>query len=192
MRHIHNCCVNFLRDPEEISMLESEVLEKVWTKRHLFSGSHNDFKAWVFTITRNTFISKYNKGKSNRIEDIDTIYDQPRVEFDVEDDIDNKKRIADILYTVEMKFKKDYVDIFKANVIEGKKYEECVKEFGYPMGTVKNVIHTIRKYISDNENIISEKKIIKTTVRSGFIIPRTRIINLLIRIRNKYNKLTYA
>lgn len=182
-----------MRDPEEISMLESEVLEKLWTKRHLFSGNASEFKAWVFTITRNTYISKYTKAKNRKTEDIDEIYDQPHTDFDVSEDIDNKKQINDILYTIEQKFKKDYVDIFKANVIDGKKYEECAEEFGYPMGTVKNVIHTIRKYVSDPENVVSidyvkTNIIAKPKTRIDAVIPNTRIIKLLMRLRNKYRK----
>ncbi len=184
--HIQFCCYRFLKDPDEISLLKSEVIEKIWTKRHLFSGNHNEFKAWVFTITRNSFISKYNKKKENPTCDISEMYDQPSVSFDSASDIDNKKQIKDILYTIEQKFTKVKADLFKANVIECKKYEECAEEFDLPMGTVKNIIHTIRTYVSDPANIISEVVKKRIGVNRGMIIPKTKIISMLIKLEKRY------
>ncbi len=190
MSHIHQCCYKFLKDPEEISLMKSEVLEKIWTKQHLFSGTHSEFKAWVFTITRNTFISKYNKNKGKHTDDISEMYNPPSIDFDVQGDIDNKKQLKDIIYTIDTNFKKLQADVFKANVIDGKKYEECAEEFDLPMGTVKNIIHVIRKYVSDPLNIISEKRLpVKV---NKIIIPKTRIINLLIKIRNQYNRMLHV
>jgi RNA polymerase sigma factor (sigma-70 family) len=147
LKHIRSCCRKYVKDPEELKMLESEVIEKVWKKRDDFYGTHNEFQGWVFTITKNTYINMYKKAQFRNYYDLNSMSNKFHAAFDIEKYIDDKNQIQDIFHAIENTFNKGHVKVFKANVLDGKKYEECAKEFGYTLGTVKVVIHNIRKHL---------------------------------------------
>jgi RNA polymerase sigma factor (sigma-70 family) len=151
IKHIKSCCSMFCNNREDISLLESAVLEKIWTKRHLFKGSESDFKSWTFVVTRGIFIDNYRKTKNYTFTNIE-YYSQ---DLNYSTDIYNKMYLDDILYTIEKKFKKLHRDIFRMHIIEGYKIFEVAKELKVPDGTVKHTVHTIRKYIGNPDNIIS-------------------------------------
>lgn len=152
MQYISNCCRKFLHDPDEASLLESEVLERIWKKRRLFKGSESDFRGWSYTIVRNLFITNYRAKKKVTMQDIDEHTNR----FKVKDLFNDSNELRDILYTINKKFPKRKVDIFLKHTMEGYKIHELAKEFDIPDGTVKNITHTIRKYLSEPGNILSE------------------------------------
>ncbi len=151
MKYIRRCCAMFCRNAYDIDSLQSEVAERIWAKRHQFKGDEKDFNKWAFVITRSLFINNYRHAKKYTLVALEdyTIYN----DFDIEADMDYKQLLNDILFTIERKFRKIHSDIFRLHVIEGYKIYEVAEMLGVPDGTVKNVAHTIRKYISKPENI---------------------------------------
>lgn len=179
-------------NPDERDLLYSQVIEKIWIKRHIFDGTIAEFRGWVNTMIRNTHIDNYRNNKGVFRVDINEAYNDPGVNIDVSSDIDNKKQIRDLLYTIDQKFNKKYSTIFKMHIVDGYKISETSINLDVPEGTVKAVVSKIRAYISDPANIISEDNIkVKSVVatKSTIVVPKTRIIRMLFSLRDKYQKL---
>lgn len=155
IKHVRKCCYMLLKRREEADLLESEVLEKIWDKKHLFKGDEKDFKGWAFTIARNIAITNFRK-KKYRIEDIDSLRWDKHSMFVVNNTYYPRQQLKDVVYTIKSKFKEQQTEIFRLHVVEGYKIFEVAKELDVPEGTVKHVVHAIRKYISNPDNIISE------------------------------------
>lgn len=153
--HVRKCCYMLVRRREEAELLESEVLEKIWDKKHLFNGSEKDFKGWSYTIARNIAITNFNKMKY-KVDSIDSVLREQHSVFISNNSYYPKQHLKDVVYTIKSKFKEKQVEIFKQHVIEGYKIHEIAKRLEVPEGTVKHVVHAIRKYVSNPDNIISE------------------------------------
>jgi RNA polymerase sigma factor (sigma-70 family) len=197
MSHIKQCCGKYAFDEDERELLYSDVLEKIWKYRHKFTGTEKEFKGWVYTVTRNAYFTIYQNNKKLQTEDIDDILfkvDSPDA-YDVEEDYDNKRKIEDILYTIEQRFSEKSLAIFKLKFLEDKMDDDVGEELGIPGGTVRSALHRMREYISDPSNIISkpipktktsiQKAPVKPSI-SKTIIPKTKIIKMLLKIRDQF------
>lgn len=162
-------CKKFTKDVNEAELLRSHVFEKIWKYKDNFQGSDSDFKSWLYIITKNTFISNYRvdkkKGQHLSIEDN---FDHPTIN-NFDEHSDNISLINKITYTIDDEFSGRDAKIFKMNTYEGYKYIELADYFNIPLGTIKLVIHKVRKFISNKRNIKNvpffEKTIIEINTR---------------------------
>lgn len=155
MKYALTICKKFLPDPEEADLLRSYSMEKIWRHRETFTGTDAMFRAWMFIIIKHGFINIYRKkktqGYSMPIEDL-YYHNHPTVESNV-DIFEKAALIRNISFTIDQEFSERDARIFKLNTFEGYKYNEVAEEMNVPMGTVKHVIHQIRKYLLDPMNI---------------------------------------
>lgn len=195
--HIKSCCRKFLSDPDEVELLYSEVIEKIWTNRLSFNGTEAMFKAWSFTIARNTFISHYNKNKAHPHDDIEPMMYQINIDdgFSIEGDIDNKKLLKDTLSKIKEKFSGRDYKVFDLVCIQGFKYHEAADKVGIPIGSVKNIIFRVRDYIINPEKYKPQPAAASKPAQPAIpldqkpmIRPRTKVFLKLIRLKRAYAK----
>ncbi|HKL33406.1 MAG TPA: sigma-70 family RNA polymerase sigma factor [Tangfeifania sp.] len=131
-------------DSERANDLLQETMLKALTYRDKFKENTN-FKAWIYTIMRNTFINDYRRNvkrkdtfdyMSNDIhiaQSIDKVYPSP-------DSFYNSKEIMANIEALEDEYRVPF-NMF----LEGYKYKEIAEELELPLGTVKSRIFFTRK-----------------------------------------------
>lgn len=103
---------------------------------------YNNFKSWMFTIMKNTFINYYRKKKrqGNKLNEIvnsgDTLFYYP---LDTEGIVE-RHEIEQMIDGLDFKFRHPLV-MFR----DGFKYEEIADEMNLKIGTVKSRIFMARK-----------------------------------------------
>lgn len=131
-------------DSERANDLLQETMLKALTYRDKFKENTN-FKAWIYTIMRNTFINDYRRNvkrkntfdyMSNDVhlaQSIDKVYPSP-------DSFYNSKEIMANIEALEDEYRVPF-NMF----LEGYKYKEIAEELELPLGTVKSRIFFTRK-----------------------------------------------
>lgn len=131
-------------DVERAKDLLQETLLKALTYRDKFKPNTN-FKAWVYTIMRNTFINDYRKNTKKRdtfesndndyhlIFSIDKVYPSPDSNYHFKEMTQKINELED-----------EYRIPFKM-FLEGFKYKEIADNLELPLGTVKSRIFFTRK-----------------------------------------------
>ena len=129
---------------EKSEDLLQETMLKALTYRDKFKENTN-FKAWIYTIMRNTFINDYRRNvkKKNTFDSSDNdkylarssnrVYPSP-------DSVYNSKEIRAGIENLEDEYKIPF-NMF----LDGYKYKEIAKELNLPLGTVKSRIFFTRK-----------------------------------------------
>jgi RNA polymerase sigma factor (sigma-70 family) len=136
----------FTSDRDESLDLVQDTLMKAFTNRDKFRKDTN-FKGWLFTIMRNTYINNYRKQQREKtsndttknlyflnVEDTHT-FNKPETNFEYHDIWKNVNELREELLTP-----------FKLHT-SGYKYEEIAEHLEIPLGTVKNRIFQARKEI---------------------------------------------
>lgn len=137
-------------DREKADDLVQETLLKALSNRDKFASNTN-FKAWVYTIMKNTFINDYRRNVKSR-NTLDTsgnlnytvgghFYPSPDSEFQSREIISSIRRLDD-----------DYRIPFTM-FLDGYKYKEIAEELDLPLGTVKSRIFFTRKKL---EKVLGE------------------------------------
>jgi RNA polymerase sigma factor (sigma-70 family) len=144
---LHYYALSLTSDSEKANDLLQETNLKVLTYRDKFAQDTN-FKAWVYTIMRNTFINGYRRNvktkntfQSSNKEYVmnisqDKVYPSPESMYGLKeihkkiDALDNDFRIPFTMF------------------VEGYKYKEIAKEMDLPLGTVKSRIFFTRKKLA--------------------------------------------
>jgi len=131
------------RNREEAKDLMQEVLFRAYKNRGSYTVGTN-FKAWVSTIMRNTFINNYRKKCTrNRVmapvEDFMFAADNKAAESNPEGKIMLKE-----IHGMINSLTDAYRDPFKL-FLQGFQYQEIAEKFSIPMGTVKSRINYARK-----------------------------------------------
>jgi RNA polymerase sigma factor (sigma-70 family) len=131
-------------DSERANDLLQETMLKALTYRDKFASDTN-FKAWVYTIMKNTFINDYRRNNKMK-----TAFDSSVNEFHL--NMPNDKNFpspestistADIQKTIQS-LEDDYRIPFTM-FVEGYKYKEIADHLNLPLGTVKSRIFFTRK-----------------------------------------------
>lgn len=129
---------------EKADDLLQETMLKALTYRDKFRENTN-FKAWIYTIMRNTFINDYRRNvkRKNTFDYVsndihlsrstDKVYPSP-------DSIYNSKEIMANIEALEDEYRVPF-NMF----LEGFKYKEIAEELELPLGTVKSRIFFTRK-----------------------------------------------
>ena len=126
------------RDPSRADDLVQETLVKAWTNLASFEKGTN-FKAWVFTILRNTYFSEIRK-RRREVEDADgaqagRMYDLPHQQVHMEF-ADFTKAFASL--------GSDHKEALLLVGAEGFSYMEAAEITGVPEGTVKSRVNRAR------------------------------------------------
>jgi RNA polymerase sigma factor (sigma-70 family) len=139
---LHYYALSLTSDSEKASDLVQETMLKALTHRDKFSQNTN-FKAWVYTIMKNTFINEYRRklksknslsDPSNAIHSImGNEYPSPESTYQSEE---INKSISELAEDYRIPF---------TMFLEGYKYKEIADELELPLGTVKSRIFFTRK-----------------------------------------------
>lgn len=131
-------------DQEKAQDLLQETFLKALTYRDKFTQNTN-FKAWIYTIMKNTFINNYRRnvkakntfdGSNNDFHlkfSMDKIYPSP-------DSFFSSKEILKNINALEDEYKVPFTMF-----LDGYKYKEIAEHLNLPLGTVKSRIFFTRK-----------------------------------------------
>ncbi len=131
-------------DQEKAQDLLQETFLKALTYRDKFAQNTN-FKAWIYTIMKNTFINNYRRnvktkntfdGANNEFHlkfSKDKIYPSPESFY-------NSKEISKSISELEDEYRVPFTMF-----LEGYKYKEIAEYLELPLGTVKSRIFFTRK-----------------------------------------------
>ncbi|MDC1105913.1 sigma-70 family RNA polymerase sigma factor [Prolixibacteraceae bacterium] len=131
-------------DPERAQDLLQETYLKALTYREKFKDNTN-FKAWIYTIMKNTFINDYRRNIKTK-----TTFDfsnndyllniSKDVHFPSPDSTQAEKEILNNIYRLDKEFREPFLMF-----LNGFKYKEIASKLGLPLGTVKSRIFFTRK-----------------------------------------------
>jgi RNA polymerase sigma factor (sigma-70 family) len=141
---LHFYALSLTSDAERANDLLQETMLKVLTCHEQFTQNTN-FKAWVYTIMRNTFINDYRRNVKRRNtfgnSNIDLCLLFPMgSNYPAPDSIYNTKEIHRNIDALDDEYRIPFTMFF-----EGYKYKEIAKKLDLPLGTVKSRIFFTRK-----------------------------------------------
>jgi len=152
---LHSFAISFTRDVQDANDLVQDTMLKAINYSASFKEGTN-FKAWLYTIMKNTFINNYRR--ASKTHSIITVSDEISSE---------KMSFASTLNEIDGKFVMD--DIYKAlaklspehhipfvRYFEGFKYCEIAEELNIPIGTVKTRIHVARQLLKKSLKMYSQ------------------------------------
>lgn len=134
---------------EKSEDLLQETMLKALTYRDKFKENTN-FKAWIYTIMRNTFINNYRRNVKRK-NTFDFINNDKNLErslnrvYPSPESIYNSKEIRASIESLEDAYRIPF-NMF----VEGYKYKEIAKELKLPLGTVKSRIFFTRKKLEQS------------------------------------------
>ena len=141
---LHFYALSLTADSEKANDLLQETFLKALTYRDKFTQNTN-FKAWIYTIMKNTFINDYRRNikAKNTLEgpgsdiqmnrSVDKIYPGP-------DSFYSTKEIHKSIDSLEEDYKVPFTMF-----LDGFKYKEIAEQLDLPLGTVKSRIFFTRK-----------------------------------------------
>ena len=141
---LHYYAISLTTDSEKADDLLQETLLKALTYRDKFRQNTN-FKAWMYTIMKNTFINDYRRnvktkknfeGSSN---DFRLIFSKDKV-YPAPDSFYSTKEINKCINSLEKEYKVPFTMF-----LDGYKYKEIAEKLDLPLGTVKSRIFFTRK-----------------------------------------------
>ena len=131
-------------DTDKAQDLLQETFLKALTYSDKFTHNTN-FKAWIYTIMKNTFINDYRRSMNTK-----NTFEIANNEFNLKIDKDkgypspesiyNSKEIIKCINALEDEYKTPF-NLF----LEGFKYKEIAEELNLPLGTIKSRIFFTRK-----------------------------------------------
>lgn len=139
--------MSFTKNIDDAKDLTQETMLKAIRYKDYYKPKTN-FKAWIFTIMKNTFINQYRrKVRSN------TIFDHSTDMYLLNNSKDDKGTPYNQLTNQEIKEKlnvleEEYRVPFEMHY-EGFKYKEIAEELDIPLGTVKSRIFIARKKLME-------------------------------------------
>jgi RNA polymerase sigma factor (sigma-70 family) len=139
---LHYYALSLTSDSEKASDLVQDTMLKALTHRDKFSDNTN-FKAWVYTIMKNTFINEYRrkvKAKNSLSDSRNDFHSFLGNEFPSPESSYQSEEINKSISQLT----EDYRIPFTM-FLEGYKYKEIADELDLPLGTVKSRIFFTRK-----------------------------------------------
>lgn len=146
--HIHTglkpAAFKFTRDNEAAKDLVQDTLVKALRNRDKFKPGTN-LKGWIYTIMRNTFITKYHRDSKRKtlIDTTDNLHYINSSNLVVEN-AGASQLVIEEIETAVASLKDTYRIPFEMH-FDGYKYYEIADILEIPIGTVKNHIHVARK-----------------------------------------------
>ncbi len=136
------------KDLDDAKDLLQDTLMKAFLNQEKFTEGTN-LKAWLYTIMRNTFLTKYQRAmkRNTFIDTTDSMYYLNSSSCMVQSDAYPtfaQEEIQKALEKVDDLFKVPFLLYF-----HGYKYHEIADRLAIPIGTVKNRIHIARKELKE-------------------------------------------
>ncbi len=141
---LHYYALSLTSDSEKADDLLQETFLKALTYRDKFTQNTN-FKAWIYTIMKNTFINDYRRnvktkntfdGSNN---DFHLLFSKDKV-YPAPDSFYSSKEITKSINALEDEYKVPFTMF-----LDGYKYKEIAEKLALPLGTVKSRIFFTRK-----------------------------------------------
>jgi RNA polymerase sigma-70 factor (family 1) len=142
---LYSFSLKYLRSKEEAEELIQSVFLKLW-ENYKNLKKESSFKSYLFTITYNEICKIFRKRNYQQKFINDSLYENPRSSFEIEEEIDYKS-ILDSVQQVVDKLPEMQKNIFLKSREEGKSAKEIAKEIGISPGTVDNYISKAMKSI---------------------------------------------
>lgn len=135
--------LSLTKDRENASDLLQESMVRALTNRDKFQDNTN-FKAWVYTIMKNTFINGHRRAKRTKalMDTVDRERDQVR-RVQTPASAEASVRMSEIGRSLE-RLDPAFREPFSMHH-EGYKYHEIAERLHIPIGTVKSRIHQARQ-----------------------------------------------
>ena len=138
----------FTVDKEESEDLLQDTILKALSNKEKFTQNTN-FKAWLYTIMKNTFINKYRKEAKTKTQ-LDNTKDL--YYLNVADNHTFSSPGSGMEYKEIMELMNELKDIYLIPFkmyFDGYKYHEISEEMNIPLGTVKTRIFYARQFLKD-------------------------------------------
>ncbi len=143
---LHYYALSLTSDSEKAGDLLQETLLKALSNSNRFSENTN-FKAWVYTIMKNTFINDYRRNvKSRNTFDksgLESGYLSVSHELPLPDSVYSSGEISGAIAGLDDEYRIPFTMF-----TEGFKYKEIADELHLPLGTVKSRIFFTRKKLA--------------------------------------------
>lgn len=143
-RDLNLWALKFTRNQEDAKDLTQEVMIKALSNREKFNPGTN-FKSWLYTILRNTFLNQQYKERRYVSNGDDIVFSDRATAANYEmKDVETKE--------IESKIEALSVDVKKPFIMtmDGFSYKEISDEMNIPMGTVKSRIFKARQTLMDD------------------------------------------
>jgi RNA polymerase sigma factor (sigma-70 family) len=147
-QQLYYFALGLTKDRENAQDLVQESILRAITFRDKFRDNTN-FKAWVYTIVKNTFINGHRRNKRTRVimdsvererEQVSRVQTPATVEANVK-----RTEIERSLNQLDPAFRTPFMMHF-----EGFKYNEIAARMSIPVGTVKSRIHQARQRLQES------------------------------------------
>lgn len=146
--NLHSYALGLTSDYEKANDLVQETMLKALKYRDKFRENTN-FKAWVFTILKNSFINHYrkkvlkNKAFANGFNEIHLSVKEDKI-YPAPDSVYSTGEIHSAIDNLEDEYR-----IPIKRFLEGYKYREIAEQMNLPLGTVKSRIFFSRKQLKE-------------------------------------------
>ena len=141
---LHYYALSLTSDSERADDLLQETFLKALTYREKFAQNTN-FKAWIYTIMKNTFINDYRRNVKTKNtfdgsgSDLHLLYSKDVVDPGPDSQFSSKE-INKTIDELEDEYRVPFTMF-----LDGFKYKEIAEELDLPLGTVKSRIFFTRK-----------------------------------------------
>ncbi|MEM8528435.1 MAG: RNA polymerase sigma factor [Bacteroidota bacterium] len=159
-QRLYAFAMKLTRNRSDADDLLQETVIRAYSNRDKFQLGTN-FKSWITTIMRNTFINNYRTRKRKNIvdgslEDHTYAVESNIVPNNCESNL-MMEELSSILNSVKPKYRIPFLMYYK-----GYEYSEIATEMSLPIGTVKSRLFTARQKLSALiTNHYKEKKLIR-------------------------------
>lgn len=149
---LYGTALHYLRNHADAEDLVQQTVLRAWKGYERFTPEREGaFKAWIFTILHNTWISGHRR-KTRRVEEVSAETEEGASLFDVfgETSGSAEASVLESIPSAEVKAALDGLnDDFRTAVllcdVEGFSYQEIADITGVPIGTVMSRIHRGRR-----------------------------------------------
>ncbi|RZJ81251.1 MAG: sigma-70 family RNA polymerase sigma factor [Flavobacterium sp.] len=149
--------MGFTNDEENANDLMQDTLLKAFTYFAKFKPETN-FRAWLFTIMRNTFINDYRRNaRTQKVMSTTEEISSSQLLHSASKNQGEQKFINADIEKALSSLPANLYDPFM-RYFEGYKYHEIAEEFDMPIGTVKTRIHYARMHLKKYLKVYEELK----------------------------------
>jgi RNA polymerase sigma-70 factor (ECF subfamily) len=159
MDSAYSIALGMTRDATEAEDLVQDTYLRAYKFFDKFESGTN-FRAWLLTILKNTYINKYRReSKTPQMVDISELQMSSELasESTPENDIFSKLLDDDVTAAVNS-LPKDFHSAVVLSDLEGLAYKEIAEILNVPIGTVMSRLHRGRKFLRSRLNEYARKR----------------------------------
>lgn len=143
-RDLNLWALKFTRNSEDAKDLTQEVMVKALSNQEKFNPGTN-FKSWLYTILRNTFLNQQYKAKRYVSNGDDIVFSDRSNYGSYEMSSVETQEIEGRIAALNVEVKQPFI-----MTMDGYSYQEISEEMDIPMGTVKSRIFKARKTLMED------------------------------------------